>query len=66
MNIASCVWLQRLDMSSNSLGGSLPAAWANPAAMPDVRYLNISYNALSGAVPTQWLQAAAFPALMSL
>ena len=53
-------------MSSNSLGGSLPAAWANPAAMPDVRYLNISYNALSGAVPTQWLQAAAFPALMSL
>jgi hypothetical protein len=61
-----CMRLQRLDMSSNSLGGGLPAAWANPAAMPALGYLNISYNTLSGAVPTQWLQAAAFPALMSL
>jgi hypothetical protein len=58
--------LQRLDMSANSLGGGLPTAWANPAAMPDVRYLNVSYNGISGGVPATWLQPEAFPALMSL
>lgn len=43
--------LESVDLSCNSLEGSLPAAWCD---MPNLKYLNVSSNRLSGGIHYKW------------
>ena len=58
--------LRRLDVSGNSLEGTLPAAWAAADAFPQLRGLNLSYNDLTGPFPAAWAAPGMFKLLTSL
>lgn len=55
--------LQHLDVSFNSLHGSLPAELSS---MPQLQELILSVNALTGVLPAEWGQSTAFPQLFDL
>jgi hypothetical protein len=41
-----------MDLSFNSIGGTLPPEWAN--AWPSAHIINVSHNLLEGSVPDTW------------
>jgi len=48
---AGCLASQILDISNNSLSGSLPAEWGS---LQQLSHLNVSYNRLNGTLPESW------------
>lgn len=49
--------LERLDLSYNAIGGSLPPAWA--PLLPKVKSLFLTRNKLRGSIPGEWGAATA-------
>lgn len=49
--------LRVLDLSANSLFGSLPAAWGSALRLS---LLNLSTNLLNGTLPAAWVQVSLF------
>lgn len=47
----SVLQLDALDLSRNSLTGSLPSSWG---AMHNLQYANLASNKLTGTVPSSW------------
>ncbi len=57
--------LQTLDFDNNKFTGSLPAAWGEVDAFPNLTSLYLDDNLLSGSVPSSWGNAGAFPSMKS-
>ena len=45
-----------MDVSNNSLSGTLPGDWS---ALSNLRYFNLSSNQFSGGLPEVWRQSSA-------
>ena len=46
--------LQTLNLSGNSLSGTLPAAWGKDSAMGSLVTLDLAKNNFSGSIPAEW------------
>lgn len=46
--------LQTLDLSGNSLTGTLPATWGQNSAMSSLTALDLQKNNFSGQIPPSW------------
>ena len=51
--------LQTLELSGNSLTGTLPSSWGQDAAMSSLKNLALQKNSFSGSIPTAWGVTAA-------
>ena len=51
--------LQTLDLSGNSLTGTLPSSWGQDAAMSSLKNLALQKDNFSGSIPTAWGVTAA-------
>lgn len=46
--------LQTLDLTGNSLTGSLPASWGQASSMSSLINLGLAKNNFNGSIPPQW------------
>ena len=46
--------LQTLNLSGNSLSGTLPAVWGKDSALGSLTTLDLAKNNLSGSIPAEW------------
>ncbi len=51
--------LQTLDLSGNSLTGTLPSSWGQNSAMSSLKMLDLQKNNFSGSIPASWGDSAA-------
>ena len=46
--------LQTLDLTGNSLTGTLPGTWGKDSAMSSLTSLGLAKNNFSGTIPAEW------------